>query len=111
MAALDARGVTVFIHPTSPSCFESFGLQLPAPMIEFPFDTTRTAASLLYAGTLARRRRIKFILPHGGGTLPFLAPRIAAVGSMPALGDRALTPAQAMAAFAQLHFSSASSPR
>jgi predicted TIM-barrel fold metal-dependent hydrolase len=35
----------VFVHPTSPCCFESFGLALPAPMIEFPFDTTRAAAT------------------------------------------------------------------
>ena len=45
MEALDARGATVFIHPTSPCCFEAFGLELPAPMIEFPFETTRTHAA------------------------------------------------------------------
>ena len=105
--ALDAHGTTVFIHPTSPDCFASLGLGLPAPMIEFPFDTTRTATSLLYSGTLARHRRIRFILPHGGGTLPFLAPRIAAIGSLPVLGDRALPEAQAMAAFADLFYDTA----
>src|SRR5262249_28385374 len=76
LQALNARQVTVFIHPTSPCCFEAFGLGLPAPMIEFPFDTTRTVASLIYSGTLARCPDINFILPHAGGTLPFLAPRI-----------------------------------
>ena len=93
---LDERQVTVFIHPTSPPCFEAFGLELPAPMIEFPFDTTRTAASLLYSGALTRFPRINFILPHAGGTLPFLAPRIAAIGSSPALGRRALPLPQAI---------------
>jgi predicted TIM-barrel fold metal-dependent hydrolase len=107
LEVLNERAVTVFVHPTSPCCFESFGLEIPAPMIEFPFDTTRTAASLLYSGSLARFPRIKFILPHGGGTLPFLAPRMAAVGSLPALGERAVMPAQAMQAFARLYFDTA----
>ncbi|HVH06393.1 MAG TPA: amidohydrolase family protein [Myxococcota bacterium] len=107
LEALDEREVTVFVHPTSPPCFEAFGLELPAPMIEFPFDTTRTAASLLFSGALARHPRIRFILPHAGGTLPFLAPRIAAVGALPALGSRAVPPAEAMQAFARFHYDTA----
>jgi len=98
---------TVFIHPTSPCCFEAFGLALPAPMIEFPFETTRTAVSLLYSGALTRHSRINFILPHGGGTLPFLAPRIAAIGSIPALGARAVAPPEAMRALARFHYDTA----
>jgi predicted TIM-barrel fold metal-dependent hydrolase len=31
LEALDERAATVFVHPTSPCCFESFGLALPAP--------------------------------------------------------------------------------
>ena len=104
---LNERAATVFIHPTSPACFEAFGLELPAPLIEFPFDTTRTAVSLLYSGALARHPRITFILPHAGGTLPFLAPRIAAIGSTPVLGQRAVVPTQAMQAFARFYYDTA----
>lgn len=108
LAALDARKATVFVHPTSPPCFEAFGLELPAPMIEFPFDTTRTAVSLLYSGTLARHPGINFILPHAGGTLPFLAPRIAAVGSLaPVLGDRAVKPNDATEVLARFYYDTA----
>lgn len=108
LAALDARKTTVFVHPTSPPCFEAFGLELPAPMIEFPFDTTRTAVSLLYGGVLTRHPAINFILPHAGGTLPFLAPRIAAVGSLkPAIGDRAMPPADAMRSLARMYYDTA----
>jgi predicted TIM-barrel fold metal-dependent hydrolase len=107
LAALDARRVTVFVHPTSPCCFESFGLGLPAPMIEFPFDTTRTAVSLMYSGALARHPNINFILPHAGGTLPFLAPRIAAIGAIPVLGDRALAAPDAVAALARFYYDTA----
>jgi predicted TIM-barrel fold metal-dependent hydrolase len=108
LEALDARGATVFIHPTSPACFESFGLELPAPMIEFPFDTTRTVASLLFSGALDRHPRIKFILPHAGGTLPFLATRMAGIGAIPpVMGARAKPPADTMQALAKLHYDTA----
>ena len=107
LEALNNFAATVFIHPTSPCCFASFGLELPAPMIEFPFDTTRTVMSLLFSGALAKYSRIKFILSHGGGTLPFLAPRIAAVGSSPLLGDRAIPAPTVMRAFSNLYYDTA----
>ena len=108
LAALDARNATVFVHPTSPPCFEAFGLELPAPMIEFPFDTTRTAVSLLYSGALTRYPHANFILPHGGGTLPFLAPRIAAIGSLsPVIGERAVAQDEAMQALARFYYDTA----
>jgi predicted TIM-barrel fold metal-dependent hydrolase len=107
LAALDARGATVFIHPTAPACFESFGLELPAPMIEFPFDTTRTVASLIFSGALERHPRIRFILPHGGGTLPFLAPRIAGIGAIPVLGTRAKPVPDTLKALARLYYDTA----
>lgn len=88
LAALDERRATVFVHPTSPCCFEKFGLALPAPMIEFPFDTTRALTSLLYSGAADRYERINFIFTHGGGTMPFLAPRIARIGASPVVGKR-----------------------
>ncbi len=106
---LDERRVTVFIHPTCPNCFEAFGLELPGPMIEFPFETTRTAASLLFSGALARHPGINFILPHAGGTLPFLAPRISSVGAIPAMGKRAVPRAEAMQAFTRFFYDTAAS--
>jgi len=104
---LNEREVTVFIHPTSPYCFEEFGLQLPAPMIEFPFDTTRTAVSLIYSGALTHHSNINFILPHAGGTLPFLAPRITSIGSAPFLGERAQAMPDAMKLLAEFYYDTA----
>jgi predicted TIM-barrel fold metal-dependent hydrolase len=46
-------------------------------MLEYPVDTTRAALNLMLTGTLERFGRIRFILAHAGGTLPFLLPRFA----------------------------------
>jgi 6-methylsalicylate decarboxylase len=77
---LNRRRAVVFLHPTSPACFEALSLGRPAPVIEFPFDTTRAAVNLVFSGTTRRCPGIKFILPHAGGTLPFLVQRIIRAG-------------------------------
>jgi 6-methylsalicylate decarboxylase len=77
---LNRRNAIVFIHPTSPPCHEAISMGYPRPMIEFPFDTTRTVTNLIYSQTLDRCPNIRFILPHAGGTLPFLVTRIAGGG-------------------------------
>ncbi|MFG2429503.1 amidohydrolase family protein [Streptomyces sp. NPDC048590] len=75
-AELDRRGAVVFLHPTSPVCWESSALGRPRPMVEFIFDTARTVTDLLMSGTLDRYRNVKVIVPHCGGALPVLADRI-----------------------------------
>ncbi len=82
MAELHLRNAVVFVHPTSPPCFEKTSLGYPRPMIEFPFDTTRAVTNLILTGTLERFPGIRWIIPHAGGTLPFLSPRIAAVSTI-----------------------------
>ena len=75
-AELDRRRAVVFLHPTSPVCWERSALGRPRPMIEFIFDTARTVTDLLMAGTLDRHRDLTVIVPHCGGALPVLADRI-----------------------------------
>jgi predicted TIM-barrel fold metal-dependent hydrolase len=75
-AELDRRSAVVFLHPTSPVCWEQSALGRPRPMVEFVFDTARAVTDLLLAGTLARYPRMKVIVPHCGGALPVLADRI-----------------------------------
>ncbi|MNL37261.1 Amidohydrolase [compost metagenome] len=45
-------------------------------MLEFPFDTTRTIASLVFEGVVTRFPSIRWIFSHAGGALPYLAGRI-----------------------------------
>ena len=79
--ALNQRGAVAFIHPFNsaqqlPGGGHKSNLPYPAFMIEYPFDTTRMAAHLMFSGALERFPRIRFILSHAGGTLPFLAWRM-----------------------------------
>lgn len=75
--ALDRRKVVTFIHPCYPPGTEAEGWDIPRMMIDFPFETTRVATNLILNGVMARFPNIRFILSHAGGTLPFLAHRIA----------------------------------
>jgi predicted TIM-barrel fold metal-dependent hydrolase len=83
---LNRRAAIVFIHPTSPPCWEKIGLGFPRPMIEFPFDSTRAVTNIVLSRTLKRCPGLRIIVPHGGGTLPFLARRIARVAAGMNLG-------------------------
>jgi predicted TIM-barrel fold metal-dependent hydrolase len=73
---LDRRGARLFIHPTSPACWEHTSFDRPRPMLEFLFDTTRTVVDLILNGTVARHPGIEFIIPHAGATLPMVADRV-----------------------------------
>jgi 6-methylsalicylate decarboxylase len=73
---LDRRGARLFIHPTSPACWEHTSLGRPRPMLEFFFDTTRAVVDLVLNGTVARHAGIQFLIPHSGATLPMVADRV-----------------------------------
>jgi 6-methylsalicylate decarboxylase len=77
---LNRRGAVVFIHPTSPICWQQSALGYPRPMIEFTFDSTRAVVNLIFSGTTVHCPKLRFIVPHAGGTLPFLARRIGMFG-------------------------------
>jgi 6-methylsalicylate decarboxylase len=79
---LDRRGAVAHVHPIAPPACRGLLPDYPDPFIEFPFDTTRTVTSLLYAGALARWPRISFIFSHGAGAVPMLSQRIVALAEM-----------------------------
>ena len=77
MELLDARGAVVFVHPGLHPSSKGLALPWPAFMMEYLFDTTRAAVNLIFSGALDRFPRIRFILPHAGGVMPYFAWRLA----------------------------------
>jgi predicted TIM-barrel fold metal-dependent hydrolase len=49
---------------------------VPGFLMEYLFDTTRAAVNLVLSGAMDRFPRIRFILSHAGGTLPYIAWRV-----------------------------------
>lgn len=74
-AALDARSAVVFVHPN----------ELPGPTVpgvlpfatDFLLDTTRAAYLLVRNGIRRKYPRIRFILSHAGGFVPYASHRMA----------------------------------
>lgn len=103
-AELNRRKATVFLHPTSPACFEAVALGRPAPLLEFPLDTTRTVTDLIYNRTLQTCPDLKVIVPHAGGALPSLAARIAAFANLPFINPRPVSEQEAFEALQGLYY-------
>lgn len=77
LAALDARGAYVMIHPTVVPADDRPSMPgVPEAAMEFTFDTTRAAMNLYWSGALERFPNIRWSLSHAGGTLPFLSYRV-----------------------------------
>ena len=87
-AELNRRKAVLFLHPTTPACFEAVALGRPAPVLEYPLDTTRTVVDLLFSRTLQSHPDIKVIVPHGGAALPAMIARIAMFSNMPSISPR-----------------------
>ena len=45
-------------------------------MMEYLFDTTRAVVNLVFSGAIERFPRIRFVLPHAGGVVPYFAWRL-----------------------------------
>ena len=75
-AELNRRKAVVFVHPTVPPHWKAFTVGLPAPVMEYVFDSTRMAQRLVQAGAKARFPDITIMVAHGGGTLPFTKQRV-----------------------------------
>ncbi len=103
---LDRRQAVVYFHPTTAACCGNLipGLN-PAPL-EWPFDTARAVASLLFNGSLVRFPKIRCIFSHAGGALPALSGRITNMSKT----NKDLSnfaPQGIPAEFAKLHFDTA----
>jgi 6-methylsalicylate decarboxylase len=76
LEVLNRRDAVVFVHPAYHPSSRALDLPWPGFMMEYLFDTTRAAANLLLSGALDRFPRIRFILAHAGGVLPYFSWRL-----------------------------------
>ncbi len=108
---LNRRKAILFLHPTSPKCSCGVGQTpaLPAPILEFMFETTRAVANIILARVPEKYPDIRFIVPHAGATVPALADRIAMVaGVLPGL--EGLTPADVIRHLGGFYYDLAGAP-
>jgi aminocarboxymuconate-semialdehyde decarboxylase len=70
------RNAVLMIHPTFPLGVEAMREYWLMPLNGFLFDTTLAASKLVFSGVVKRYPRIKWVLGHLGGTIPYLAERL-----------------------------------
>ncbi|MBP7338627.1 amidohydrolase family protein [Niveispirillum sp.] len=108
MAELDRRSAIVFIHPNLHPSSEQLGLDMPGFLMEFLCDTTRASLNLILTGTLERYPRIRWILAHAGGFLPYAAWRLSLANMMPKFAKQA--PQGVLTYMRRFYFDTALSP-
>ena len=75
---MNRRKAAVYFHPTSADCCSALmqDIPVPAPAVEYMFDTTRAIVSLLFSGSFSKNRDINFIFSHSGGATAPIVKRI-----------------------------------
>lgn len=73
---LNRRKAIVFVHPTTPMCCRTLLPDVSPILIEIPQDTARAITNMIFTGTFARFRDIRFIFAHAGGNVPMLLGRM-----------------------------------
>lgn len=69
-------GAVIYIHPTDPAGVEAMLDYWLMPLVGFLFDTTLAASRLVFSGVVERHPRIRWVLTHMGGAIPYLAERL-----------------------------------
>jgi predicted TIM-barrel fold metal-dependent hydrolase len=76
---LNRRRAVVYVHPTDATCCPNLVPGVPAQMLEYPTDTTRTIVSLVAGGTASKTPNVRYVFSHAGGTLTAVAGRFLGV--------------------------------
>jgi predicted TIM-barrel fold metal-dependent hydrolase len=100
---LDRRSAVAYFHPRAPACCVGLIPGVPENYIEYPQDSARAAMSLLFSGSLARHRNIRWIFSHAGGPIPIYAARVAALTAHRSDIER-IAPEGIVAELQRLHF-------
>ena len=72
----DELGAVIYIHPTDPLGVEAMLEYWLMPLVGFLMDTTLAASKLVFSGVIERHPRIRWVLTHMGGAIPYLAERL-----------------------------------
>jgi len=88
---LQKRKAIVYVHPNASPDPVAHSLGLTDNLIDFPTDTTRAITQLHYGGTFSATPDVRYIFSHAGGTIPYLAGRLAIVDEMKIMGDGSTT--------------------
>ena len=70
------RGAVLYIHPVDPVGVEAMLDYWLMPLIGFTFDTTLAAAKIVFSGIPERFPKIRWVLGHLGGAIPYLVERL-----------------------------------
>jgi len=74
---VERRGLAVFVHALHPTFTERLvGPDQIVNAVGFPTDTGLTIASLIASGTLQACPELRLAFSHGGGSFPFILPRL-----------------------------------
>jgi len=74
-AAAEDLGAFVLVHPVNVAGADRMRSYYLSNLIGNPLDTTIAAASLVFGGVLDRHPKLKVLLVHGGGFVPYQAGR------------------------------------
>src|SRR4029078_7547941 len=72
----DELGAVIYIHPTDPAGVDAMLEYWLMPLVCCLSDTTLAASKLVFSGVVARHPRIRWVLTHMGGAIPYLAERL-----------------------------------
>jgi aminocarboxymuconate-semialdehyde decarboxylase len=76
-AAAEEADLAIMIHPLHPAGMERIaGRPELAAVAAFPLETALAATSLLTHGITERFPKLRILLSHGGGALPWILPRL-----------------------------------
>jgi predicted TIM-barrel fold metal-dependent hydrolase len=93
----------VYVHPGQPPIGTAAGLA--GPLVDYPFDTTRTAVQLVLNGIVDRYAGARIILSHAGGFVPYASHRFAELAHVFRLD--AADPADILKSFQRFYFDTA----
>lgn len=82
-AEAEATGLCLLVHPLHPAGLERIAGRPPlAAVAAFPLETALAATALLTHGVTERFPRLRILLSHGGGALPWILPRMSATRAL-----------------------------